>query len=293
MDGWIAKICFSLEAIHREMHRQLVTDSFLIQGDETTLKVLDDTVKDKCVLGYLWPFVGDGRLAVFEFRDSRAQDGPTDFLNGFKDRFLMSDGYAGYNGVVRENTLRHLMCWAHARRKFFEARDLDPDFTGKVLTLIGRLYDIERDAVEQKLSSQQRHDMRKGKSGPLLDEIKVFLEHPQKVLLPKNKIGEAVAYTLNHWEQLVRFLEDGRLPIDNNLVENTIRPVALGRKNWLFAGSYEGAKRLAIIYSLVATCKLNDINPYEYFHDILPKVATYPSNKIADLTPANWKMSKS
>ena len=109
---------------------------------------------------------------------------------------------------------------------------------------------------------------------------------------PKNKINEAIDYTLNHWTQLTRFLEDGRLPIDNNLCENTIRPVALGRKNWLFAGSPEGAKRMAIIYSLVATCKLNGINPYEYFLDILPKAASYSNKNIANLSPINWKMSK-
>ena len=203
----------------------------------------------------------------------------------------MSDGYAGYNDVVTKNNLRHLICWAHARRKFFEAKDLDPAFIGNVLSLIGMLYDVERDALEREISFEQRYDLRKEKSEPILKEIKFCLENPKSVILPKSKIGEAVDYTLNHWQQLIRFLEDGRLPIDNNLVENAIRPVALGRKNWLFAGSPEGAKRLAIFYSLVATCKLNDINPYEYFYDILSKVASYPVNKIAALTPLNWKMT--
>ena len=293
MDGWIEKICFNLEAVYREMHRQLVTDSFLIQGDETTLKIQDETVKDKCALGYLWPYVGDGKLAVFEFIDSRAREGPTDFLSGFTGRYLMSDGYAGYNDVISKNNLRHLMCWAHARRKFFEVKELDLPFVEKVLSLISELYAVERPPDEkQKLSPHQRHDLRQLKSKLVLDTIKSLLENPGETILPKNKISEAIAYTLNHWQQLTRFLEDGRLPLDNNLVENTIRPVALGRKNWLFAGSYEGAKRLAILYSLVATCKLNDINPYEYFYEILPKLAAYPSNKIADLTSANWKMSK-
>jgi len=293
MDGWMSQTCFNLESIYREMHLRLVTDSFFIQGDETTLKVMDDTVKDKCALGYLWPFVGDGKLVVFEFRDSHAREGPTNFLTDFKDRYLMSDGYAGYNDVVMKNNLRHLMCWAHVRRKFFESRDLDPTFCERMLSLIGNLYDVERLAAAQKnCTAIQRYDLRKEKSGPILEEIKKILDDPGKVILPKNKISEALAYTRNHWEQLIRFLEDGRLPIDNNLVENIIRPVAIGRKNWLFAGSYEGAKRLAIYYSLAATCKLNDINPYEYFCDILPKVASYPSQKIADLVPTNWKLGK-
>lgn len=293
MVGWLEKICFSLEAIYREMHRQLIADSFLIQGDETTLKIQDENVKDKCALGYLWPYVGDGKLAVFEFIDSRAKEGPTNFLTDFKDRYLMSDGYAGYNKVISDNHLKHLMCWAHARRKFFEAKELAPPFTENVLALIGELYAVERPPdKKEKLSPQQRHDLRQAKSRSVLEKIKALLENPGMTILPKNNVEEAIAYTLNHWQQLNRFLDDGRLPIDNNLVESAIRPVALGRKNWLFAGSYEGAKRLAIFYSLVATCKLNDINPYEYFYDILPKVAAYPCNKIADLTPANWKMSK-
>ena len=161
-----------------------------------------------------------------------------------------------------------------------------------MLKLIRELYEIERQADTAKTQPDERRALRSEKSKPVLDNIKALLENPGKVILPKNKIGEAIAYTLNHWEQLNRFLEDGRLPIDNNLVENAIRPVALGRKNWLFAGSEGGAKRMAIIYSLVATCKLNNINPYEYFFDILPKVASYPAKQISDLTPIEWKKNK-
>jgi transposase len=292
MAGWIAELCNPLESIYRSMKEALLS-SFLIQADETTLKVLDDTVKNKCELGYLWPYVGDGKLAVFEFRDSRHHDGPTDFLEKFTDRYLLSDGYAGYNDIIRKNRLSHLMCWAHARRKFFEAKDLDPPFVESVLERIKELYKIELEATAGKLDHQSRYELRKQKTVPALDKIKSLLADPGKIILPKNKIAEAIAYTLNHWAQLTRFLEDGRLPIDNNLCENTIRPVALGRKNWLFAGSPEGAKRMAIIYSLVATCKLNGVNPYEYFLDILPKAASYPNKNIVDLSPINWKMSKS
>ncbi len=154
------------------------------------------------------------------------------------------------------------MCWAHARRKFFDVKELDPAFVGQVIDLIARLYAVDR-----------RHALRQEKSVPVLEKIKALLENPGKVFLPKNLISGAIAYTLNHWQQLTRFLEDGRLPMDNNLVENAIRPVALGRKNWLFAGSPEAAQRMAIFYSLVATCKINGINPYEYFYDILPVVS--------------------
>jgi transposase len=301
MAGWIAQLCNPLEAICQSMKESLQS-SFLIQADETTLKVLDDTVKNvspgvkrsggKCELGYLWPYVGDGKLAVFEFRNSRSREGPTNFLDGFTGTYLMSDGYAGYNEVVKKQGLTHLMCWAHARRKFFEQKDIDPVFVEQVLGLIKELYMVELEAANGNLTHQARCALRKQKSVAILERIKNVLENPNKVILPKNKIAEAIAYTLNHWVQLTRFLEDGRLPVDNNLCENTIRPVALGRKNWLFAGSPEGAKRMAIIYSLVATCKLNGINPYEYFRDILPKVAAYSNKNIADLTPVNWNIAR-
>jgi transposase len=293
MCGWLAQIEFSFQAVYREMHRQLLQDSFLIQADETRLNVLDDTVKDKCALGYLWPYVGDGRLAVFEFQDSRGRDGPTDFLKEYKGNYLLSDGYAGYNQVVEKKNLVHLMCWAHARRKFFEHKALDPPFAEHMLTLIGKLYEIEREADKKELSFTQRAELRNEKSVPILSAVKELLTNPGHPILPKNKLAEAVAYTLNHWRQLTNFLQDGRLPLDNNLVENTIRPVALGRKNWLFAGSPEGAKRLATFYSLVVTCKLNGINPYEYFVYVLPKLNGYPAKNIADLVPIQWNKNRS
>jgi transposase len=297
MAGWLTMIGGYLDAVYQEMKKQIISASFLIQADETTLKIQNDMVKDKCDLGYLWPYIGDGKTVVFEFKDSRSREGPTDFLAGFKDRYLLSDGYAGYNQVVEKNSLTHLMCWAHARRKFFDVKDLDPDFSKQVIALVAELYAVEREAAE--LDKQtgaadpaRRHALRQEKSVPALEKIKALLENPGKVILPKSPVGGAVAYTLNHWKQLTRFLEDGRLPIDNNLAENTIRPVALGRKNWLFAGSLEAAQRMAIFYSLIATCKINGINPYEYFYDILPKVASYDSRKIADLTPLNWKIAQ-
>lgn len=296
MAGWLAQLSVYLDAIYQEMRRQLITESFLIQADETTLKVQNDTVKDKCDLGYLWPFVGDSRLAVFEFRDSRSREGPTDFLSGYTNRNLLSDGYAGYNQVIEQNGLTHLMCWAHARRKFYDVKDLDPSFANQAIALIGELYAVERDAtaadIKTGVDPVRRHNLRQEKCVPVLGKIKTLLENPGKVILPKNPVSGAIAYTLNHWAQLTNFLKDGRLPIDNNLVENAIRPVALGRKNWLFAGSPEAAQRMAIIYSLVATCKINGINPYEYFYDILPKVASYSAAKIADLMPINWNIGK-
>jgi hypothetical protein len=294
MVGWIGKTCEYLQAVHEAMKKDLVS-SFLLQGDETPIKVMDDsTVDGKCLLGYLWPFVGDGRIVVFTYCDSRSREGPKEILKGYTG-YLQTDGYAGYNAVIEQNNLKHLMCWAHARRKFFEAKDLEPEFIEPLLARIGSLYEIEKRAREQKpepMTPDERHKLRQAECPALLADIKQVLENPGKVFLPKNPIANAIAYTLDHWEQLIRYLEDGRLEIDNNRCENVIRPVAIGKKNWLFAGSPEGAKRSAIIYSLAATCKLNGINFYEYLYDILPKIADYPASNIADLSPINWKMSK-
>lgn len=209
------------------MHEELISKSFLIQADETTLRVQDKNVKDKWDLGYLWPYVGDGKLAVFEFRDSRGKDGPSDFLSGFTKRCLLSDGYTGYDQVIKENNLKHLMCWAHARRKFFEVKDLELDFISKVLSLIKELYEVEREADSLNLDYGQRKALRNDKSYAILSKIHLLLSNPGKIILPGNKVSSAIGYTLKHWEQLTRFLEDGRLPLDNNLVANSIRPVAV------------------------------------------------------------------
>lgn len=295
MVGWIEKTCGYLQAIHEDMGKKLVS-SFVIQADETPLKVMDDSVIDgKCLLGYLWPCIGDGKLAVFEYCDSRCREGPKNFLRGYSG-YLQTDGYAGYNAVIETNKLIHLMCWAHARRKFFEAKDLDPEFVEQVLSGIGKLYEVEKLARENKpgpMTPEQRHALRQERCPAILADIKRLLEHPGKVFVPRNDIAKAINYTLGNWVQLTRYLDEGRLEIDNNRCENVIRPVAIGKKNWLFAGSPDGAKRMAIIYSLAATCKLNDVNFFEYLRDVLPKIPGYPASKIADLSPINWKLSKS
>ena len=253
MVGWIAQVCGYLQAIHQDMKEKLLS-SFVIQSDETPLKVMDDsTIDGKCLLGYLWPFVGDGKIVVFQYCDSRSREGPKNFLEGYSG-YLQTDGYAGYNAVIETNNLQHLMCWAHARRKFFEAKDLEPEFIERVLQLIGKLYEIEKCAREHMpfaMTPEERFILRKEHCPAILADIKQLIENSRKGFVPQNDIAKAIDYTLGHWTQLTRYLDDGRLEIDNNRCENVIRPVAIGKKNWLFAGSPEGAKRSAIIYSLV------------------------------------------
>jgi transposase len=291
MVGWIEQVCRNLELIYNVM-REDILQSYGIQADETPLKVLDGETKGKSHLGFLYPYVGDEKLAVFDYRPGRGRVGPNEMLKDYTGHYLMTDGYAGYLETVKVKNLIHLICWAHARRGFFEAKDTEPEFAGKILSLIGAMYDIERKAKEGTMNALQRYELRQKETAPILEEIHQLLKNPGKTILPKDPMGLAIAFALNHWEKLNNFLLDGRLPIDNNLVERLIRTVAIARKNFLFCASHEGAKRTAILYTLLATCKLNDIDPFEYLSNVLPRIADYPAAKIRDLTPAKWKLSK-
>jgi len=291
MVGWIEQVCRYLQNIYDAMCEDLLK-SHCIQADETPLKVLDGETQGKSHLGYLFPYVGDGMLAVFDYRPGRGQVGPNEMLKDFEGKYLMTDGYAGYLSLVDRKKLVHLVCWVHARRGFYEAKDTEPEFAEKILKLIGQLYQVEQRAQDEKMEPVQRYDLRQKESAPVIEAIHRLIQNPGKTILPKSPMGQAITFALNHWEKLNNFLLDGRLPIDNNLVERLIRTVAIARKNFLFCGSHEGARRAAIIYSLIATCKLNGIEPFEYLSDVLVRIADYPANKIRDLTPAAWKLSK-
>ena len=291
MVGWIEQVCRYLQNIVDAMQADLL-ESHLMQADETPLKVLDKGTKGKAHLGYLFPYVGDGRIAVFDYQKGRGRTGPSDMLRDYKGKYLMTDGYAGYREVVEKKELIHLVCWAHARRNFFEAKTTEPQLAEAFLALIGKLYDVERIAKDKNLTGSDRCGLRNQESARVLEEIRSLLQNPGKPILPRSPMGLAIAYAMNHWTKLNNYLLDGEQPIDNNLVERLIRIVAIARKNFLFCGSHEGAERAAIIYSLIATCKLNDIEPFEYLSDILVRVADHPQNKIHELTPIAWKAAR-
>lgn len=289
MSDWIREFYRLFTPLYTAMSN-MVSESSCIQADETHVKVQDPKLSGKTHNGYFWSYLGDKKLVVFDYQDNRGRNGPVTFLDGFEG-YLQTDGYAGYNEHVRRNDVTHLACWAHARRKFFDAKDKAPKCE-MFLTLIKNLYKVESDAKEQKLSYDEIHELRKERSAPILKEIKELLDNPPGTVLPGSPMGKAIYYTLNLWKKLNVYLEDGSLEIDNNGCERTIRAIAIGRKNWMFAGSHEGAKRAALIYSLVATCKLNDINPFEYIKDVLIRIRDYPQLKIRDLVPTNWKKNR-
>ena len=178
-----------------------------------------------------------------------------------------------------------LACLAHARRKFEKCKDNDPKRADYALKKIQDLYDVEREAREQKLSFEERKELRQKESVPVLDKLEAWMRDQLTQVLPKSAIGEAITYSLKLWKRLSRYAEDGRWEIDNNMIENSIRPLTLGRKNYMFAGSHEGARNAAMIYSFLATCKINNVEPYAWLRDVLTRIPDHSIQKLEELLP--------
>ena len=209
---------------------------------------------------------GDKPCIVYEYQETRAGYHAQQFLTGFNG-YLQSDAYTGYHWVHDNEEMISVGCHAHARRPFAELAKLS-DASGlatEALKFYRKLYAIEKEARENNLSVELRYQLRNEKSVPVLEAFKTWLDHHLLKTSEQGKIGKAIRYCLAHWHELTNYLKDGRIEIDNNLIENAIRPFALGRKNWLFSGSPSGAKAGAILYSLIETCKANNIEPYQYF----------------------------
>ncbi|HEY5370565.1 MAG TPA: IS66 family transposase [Hanamia sp.] len=182
-----------------------------------------------------------------------------------------------------------LHCMAHARRKFFEAKENNAAVAEYALEQIGLLYAIERKAKEQQLTADEIFELRQSEGLPILESLGKWMKETYIKSLPKSTIGKALGYSIERWQELMMYAGDGKLNIDNNPVENSIRPVAIGRKNYLFAGSHEAAERSAMLYSFLGTCKLNNINPFIWLQDVLRRISNHPINKIEELLPPNWK----
>lgn len=285
--GWISQVCALLEVLYA-VHCKLIFDSDYIQGDETPLKVLDKTKKGTTHQGYLWVYRAPvENLVVFDYQPGRGAAGPTKCLKNFTGH-LQTDGYEVYNAFDGKGiTLLH--CMAHARRKFDEALGNDKQRAEYALTEIQKLYAIERKAKEGNFTQQERHAIRQEEAAPILKALEqwMIIEYPS--VLPKSPIGVAIHYSLQRWKKLGIYLTDGKLEIDNNLVENAIRPVAVGRKNYLFAGSHRAAQNAAMLYSFLGSCKINNVNPYEWLEDVLNRIPNHPVNKLEELLPHRWK----
>ena len=285
---YITNTCEVLLPLYQLLSDQILKTSYLMV-DETSLRVQVRELKCRCHTGYYWVYLAPlQRLVLFDYRQSRSRDGPQEMLRDFHGH-LQTDGYQVYDDIGARNTIVHVGCFAHARRYFVEALQSDPKRAEWVLTHIQQLYDIERIARQGAHSFAQRYDLRQQQALPVLAEMKAWLEVERHKVLPKSAIGKALAYMLKFWVRLNVYTTDGRIEIDNNLVENAIRPVAIGRRNYLFAGSHNGARRGAIIYSLVCTAMLHDLAPFDYLRDVIDRISDHPHKQLAELLPQNWK----
>lgn len=287
LGGWIAASADLLEPIYEALKAQVLASRY-IQADETPIKVQDPANKGSTHRGYYWVYHApvDG-LVLMEYQPGRSgRTGPGQMLQSYRGA-LQSDGYSGYDALGQAPDIAACGCWAHARRYFFEAKENDPERAEHALKEIAGLYEIESSLRETDPSSENRRRVRQQRAIPILERFKTWLE--KNPGLPKSPWGQAVFYALARWDKLCRYTEDGRIEIDNNLVENAIRPIAIGRKNYLFAGSHEAAQRAAVIYSLLVTCKKNDVHPHLWLTDVLTRIPTHPHKLVAELLPQNWK----
>jgi transposase len=285
-DGF-AKVAELITPVYNALVTETLNADYL-QADETTVPVLDKDKKGATHKGYYW-LVQDSinKLVVFDYRPGRGREGPSEMLKNFYGT-LQTDGYAGYNSIVDANNITLIHCLAHARRYFAEAAYSDKARSEYVLEQIQHIYQVERESCALKYNNDQRAILRQEKSLPILKELGKWMEEQYIQVLPQSPIGKALAYSIKRWDKLCAFVYDGKLHLDNNAVERSIRATVIGRKNYLFAGSHEAAKRIAILYSLIGTCKLHNINPNQWLKDVLTVINDHPINRIKELLPHIW-----
>jgi hypothetical protein len=286
-----------------ELMIERVCSSAVIHTDDTPVPVLDPTLP-KTRTARFWVYCGDWRnpYTVYDYTASRKRDGPADFLRKFQG-YLQADAFAGYDGIYVGGRVKQVLCWAHARRKFYEARTVQPEPAHRALAYIARLYAVEREARallegEQPTNDnswqswhEKRHALRQQTSLPTLKKFHDWLTATESRVLPKSPVGQAIGYVLPRWDGFTRYCEDGALTIDNNLSERMVRPIAIGRKNYLFLGSDNGGNAAAILYSIMASAKSSQVEPFAYVRDLLMQFSGKPPDDLSKLLPDEWLKS--
>ena len=289
MASWIGTCGVRLEPLVQALREYLLSQSVL-HGDETPIKLLaPGTGKTHTAYAWVWrssDLESTDKAVVYHFADGRSGKHASAMLQNFSGT-LVTDDYAGYNAVYAQGKITEAGCWAHARRKFFEVHKLNQSTIAKeALEKIAVLYDIERQAKE--LDKEQRHQMRQSHSGPHLQAFKIWLTQQRLQLVNADATAKAIDYTLRRWVALSAHLTNACIPIDNNAVENAIRPLAIGRKNWLFVGSQQAGERAANLMSLIESAKLNGHDAWAYLKDVLDKLPTWPNSRLGELLPHRW-----
>lgn len=287
LDGWVMRVGELLGPVARAIGREVLASGY-VQADETTVDVQMHDGRGHNHEAYLWQYGQPGGGVMFDFRLGRGRDGPKEFLGNYEG-ILQTDGYIAYEKVGGPKMV-HAACWAHSRRGFVDALKLNPrDAAAKgIVDLIGELFAVDAEARRFGLDVAGRDMLRQERSRPLLDKIKAAVEAAAGAALPSSKLGEAIRYTLGLWTKLIRFLDHPVLELSNNIAENSMRPVAVGRKNWIHVGSPQAGPKVAAILSVVETCKRVEIPVREYLAAVLPGLADVKIQKIPELTPAAW-----
>lgn len=287
---WVMHSASLLKPIVLAMKHDALLPSPHIHTDDTTLPI--QAVK-KTHIGRLWVYVATGihgpPCTLYDYSKTRSHKVPLKYLTGYQG-YVQADAYAGYNKLYETGRMIEVGCWAHARRKFYDITQAvkAPSLADDALNFIGALYCVERKLAPLDTNLQKRF-YRRHHAKPLLKQFHHWLKKQKQRVLPKTPIALAIHYTLNHWKALIRYCSEGFLNIDNNTAERAIKPLVIGRKNYLFAGSHEGAEAAAVIYSIIETCKQCDINPYEYLKDILKKLPNTLNKELHTLLPYHWK----
>jgi transposase len=290
LDGWVMRVGELLSPIAGAIGRELVNGTY-IQADETPVGVQMHDGRGKNHQAYLWQYGRPGSSVVFDFQLGRGREGPKRFLGRF-DGILQSDGYAAYENVGGPKIV-HACCWAHSRRKFIEALKLHPEdrVATRIVARIDELFSIDAEARSANLDHAARHALRLERARPLLDRLKPQIEAARREALPASALGRAAQYTLALWLKLTRFLDHPELELSNNLAENSMRPLVVGRKNWIHLGSQHAGPKVAAILSIVETCRRLKIPVRDYLAGVLPGLADRPMQYIKQLTPAAWAVA--
>ena len=290
MGCWVEQAAELLKPVYRSIREDLLAGNYL-QADETPIRYLDPDVKGKSQQGYLWSYSRPGGDVLFEWRLSRSREGPQEFLKNFRGK-LQTDGFSAYESLAKaRDDLTLIGCWAHARRGFHEAL-AETKLAAWFVRQIGLLYAVEKKLREQKAVPALRQAMRVWHSQPVLARLHRAMELVRRRTLPQGLLGQAIDYTLKRWPALTQFVEDGILEIDNNLIENAIRPSALGKKNFLFFGHPDAGERSAVIYTLLGSCRRQGLNPFDYLKGLFTRLPVAKITQINEFTPRAWAKAK-
>ncbi len=268
--------------------RARLRDGDIPWTDDSPVRVQDHpNYKGACRIARIWTYIGERGNVACDATPDRTRAGPARFLADFEG-FPRCDAYTGYDGIFASGKVTEVACRAHARRKFTDAQTNAPALAAEAVARIRLLYDVEEEARARKLDAPARAALRREKAKPVLDALGPWLEERKREVLPKNPVAEAIGYALNQWKALNVYVTDGRLGIDNNVAERAIKPFAIGRKNWLFFGSDDGGRTLAVLASFTATCLQRKIDPWKYLKDVLTRLPSTPTDQLATLLPDAW-----